>query len=263
MQRGLRKVRRRDGCLSNRNLNPARAGGGSASIRSSPPRIRISKPRSAPAFSTAIRTSFSISVGRTISLEIACDAFTTVSTSNCPTGGPIAARSGGSSFLAQARIAFVELLYLSVGAPTVVAVPRVAEIGVARGFDTARQVVLRRQFVGQALVLNEAVLARQMDSLLVQTQCIGVSLFDAGDLGQNQRVLVGESRWINFRPTRGVVPGAPSGVCAMPAADRPTRSRRAPPPLTQCSRSSRAAAICPTRRRKQRLRLSPAASASA
>ena len=28
MQRGLRKIRRRDGCLSNRNLDPARAGGG-------------------------------------------------------------------------------------------------------------------------------------------------------------------------------------------------------------------------------------------
>ena len=28
MQRGLREVRRRHGCLSNRNLDPARAGGG-------------------------------------------------------------------------------------------------------------------------------------------------------------------------------------------------------------------------------------------
>ena len=86
------------------------------------------------------------------------------------------------------------------GAPTVVAVPRVAEIGVARGFDTARQVVLRSQFVGQALVLNEAVLARRMDSLLVQTQGIGVSLFDAGNLRQYQRVLVSERRRIVFGP---------------------------------------------------------------
>ncbi len=28
MQHGLRKIRRRDGCLPNRNLDPARAGGG-------------------------------------------------------------------------------------------------------------------------------------------------------------------------------------------------------------------------------------------
>ena len=86
------------------------------------------------------------------------------------------------------------------GAPTVIAVPRVAEMGVAGRFQTLRQVVLRREFMGKALVLNEAVLARQMDSLFVKTQCVGVSLFDAGDLGQNQRVLVGESRRVIFGP---------------------------------------------------------------
>jgi hypothetical protein len=44
--------------------------------------------------------------------------------------------------------------------------------------------------------LNEAVVARQMDSLLVQTQSVGLSVFDAGDFGQHQRVLVGEGGWI-------------------------------------------------------------------
>jgi hypothetical protein len=99
----------------------------SASIRGSSPRRRMSRPRSAPACSTAIRMSFSISLGRTISLESACEALTTVSTSNCPTGVPIVAvGEAGISFLVQARIAFVELLHLAVRAPAVVAVPRVA-----------------------------------------------------------------------------------------------------------------------------------------
>ena len=45
----------------------------------------------------------------------------------------------------------------------------------------------------------------------------------------------------SFRPTRAVVPGAPSGVRATPAADRSPRLHRAPTPLMRSSRSSRAA----------------------
>ena len=48
-----------------------------------------------------------------------------------------------------------------------------------------------------------------MDSLLVQTQGVGVPLFDAGDLGQNQRVLVGESRWVVFGPLAQLFPVRP------------------------------------------------------
>src|SRR5437868_5726029 len=55
------------------------------------PRRRMSRPRSAPACSTAIRKSCSISLGRSISLERACEAFMTVSTSNCPADVPIVA----------------------------------------------------------------------------------------------------------------------------------------------------------------------------
>ncbi len=65
----------------------------SASILDSAPlvpaRTSMSRPRWAPAFSTAMRTSCSISRGSTISLESACDALTTVSTSSCPEDGPI------------------------------------------------------------------------------------------------------------------------------------------------------------------------------
>src|SRR5580693_4228368 len=61
----------------------------------------------------------------------------------------------GSSFLAQAWIPFVELLRLTMRSPTVVAVARVAEMSVSGRFETARQIVLRRQLVSQAFVLNE------------------------------------------------------------------------------------------------------------
>jgi hypothetical protein len=50
------------------------------------------------------------------------------------------------------------------------------------------------------------VLTRQVDSLLVQTHGVGVSLFEAGDLGQDQRVFVGESWWIVFGPLAQLFP---------------------------------------------------------
>src|SRR5580700_4149653 len=44
-------------------------------------------------------------------------------------------RQGGSWFLVQVRGAFVELLHLAESAPAIVAVPRVAEMGVAGRFE--------------------------------------------------------------------------------------------------------------------------------
>ena len=170
---------------------------------------------------------------------------------------------GGSSFLTQARVTFVELLHLSVGAPTVVAVPRGAQMGVASRFEAARQVVLRRQFVGESLVLDEAVLARRMDSLLVETQGIGVSLFDAGDLGQYQRVLVGEGGWIVFGPLAQLFPVLPSGVRATLAARSADAVHIAPTPSARCNRNSRVAAIWAAVAASNSFALSAASSASA
>ena len=48
----------------------------------------------------------------------------------------------------------VELLHFAVSAPTVVASSRVTEMRVAGSFQTARQRVVRRQFVSQAFILN-------------------------------------------------------------------------------------------------------------
>ncbi len=66
-----------------------------------------------------------------------------------------------NAFRVQARVAFVELLHLAERAPAVVAVSRAAEICVGDCFEAALQVVSRRQLMGQALILDEAVFARQ------------------------------------------------------------------------------------------------------
>ena len=88
MQRGLGEIRRRDGYLSNGHLDPARASGSLGFD----PRLAVPNQDQQTPLGPGIlhrdsqRASRS-ALGRTISLEIACDAFTTVSTSNCPTGG--------------------------------------------------------------------------------------------------------------------------------------------------------------------------------
>lgn len=86
-----------DICLSNCDLDTAMAGGGLClDLRLVAPE-KDEQTRSALACSTAIRISFSISLGSTISLEGACDALTTVSMSNCPADVPIVAmRAVGS-----------------------------------------------------------------------------------------------------------------------------------------------------------------------
>ena len=148
-----------------------------------------------------------MSLARTISLESACEALTTVSTSNCPTGAPIveAVRSG-KALLAQARVAFVELLHLAERAPTLVALPRVAQICVGNALDAARRVEPRGHLMGKALVLDEAVFASGLNGLLVQTHGIGVPPFDARELCRHQSVLVGESGWIVFGPLAQLFP---------------------------------------------------------
>src|SRR5260221_7557716 len=105
-----------------------------------------------------------------------------------------------SRFLAQPRVALVELPQLAERAPAVVAVPRVAEIGVADRLDAVRRVEARGHLMGQRLVLHEAVLACRLNGLLVKTHGIGVSPFEAGNLGRHQGVLVGEKWWGVFGP---------------------------------------------------------------
>jgi hypothetical protein len=73
-------------------------------------------------------------------------------------------------------------------------------------FSAVRRVEPRRRLVGRSLVLNETVFTGRLNSLLVQTHCIGVAPFEAGDLGQYQRVLVAEGRGTVFGPLAQLLP---------------------------------------------------------
>ena len=59
--------------------------------------------------------------------------------------------------IGQIRVKPIELLHFAVGAPAVVTVPRVAEMGVTSRFKITRQIVLRRRFVGHGLIVHKAV----------------------------------------------------------------------------------------------------------
>src|SRR3981189_792307 len=65
------------------------------------------------------------------------------------------------------RVTPVELPHFAERPPPKIAAPRLPQIGVGNGLKAARRVEARGQLMGQALVLDEAVLARRMDGLFV------------------------------------------------------------------------------------------------
>src|ERR1700738_3842617 len=96
--------------------------------------------------------------------------------------------------LAEMWIELFELSDFARGAPAEIAVSCVASVIVGDGLDAAGRVEARGHFMGQALVLRETVLTSQSNRLLVQTHGLGLTPFEAGDLGRHQCVLVGERR---------------------------------------------------------------------
>ena len=183
-----------------------------------------------------------MSLSRTISPDTACEALTTVSTSSCSTGAPmVAVARCGDWCLAEMRMKLFELPHLAERAPAKIAAPRIPQIGVGDRLEAARRVEPRGHLMGQTLVLHETMLAGRSNGLLVQTHRIGVSPFEAGDLGRHQRVLVGESRRIVVGPLAQLFPVRRQEFAPHCSARQQKRSHRAPPPSARCSKNSRAA----------------------
>src|ERR1700676_551920 len=67
-------------------------------------------------------------------------------------------------------------------------------------FKSARRVESRGHFVSKAFVLNEAVLASRLNSLLVQAHRVEVPALKTRNLGRHERVLVSEGRSIALGP---------------------------------------------------------------
>ena len=178
--------------LSNHNLDLARGPVvASASIHGSPARTRNQAQtplllRHAPRRDSC--TSFSISPQEGISLESACDAFTTASIpSNCPDWRANRKLRRGAEIalpVVAGTVRRVALLFRV--RPNGRSSSAQNEDGRSQPFSRAAcQAVLRRHVRGRGPRPGRKLCSRaEMDSLLVQTQGVRVSLFDAGDLSR-------------------------------------------------------------------------------
>ena len=76
-----------------------------------------------------------------------------------------------------------ELSHLADRAPAKIAAPRLPQIRVRDRIEAARRVEPRGHLMGQALVLDEAVLMRRPDRLFIESLGIELPPFQARNLG--------------------------------------------------------------------------------
>ena len=114
------------------------------------------------------------------------------------------ARQPGPSLLPlpQLRMEPIELSHLPVGLPAQVAAPGVAQIELLDLLKAAHRIEARRQFISQGFVLNEALVTRRPDGLLVEPFGIQLPAFEAGDLGPHEGGAVLEGFGAVRRPGR-------------------------------------------------------------
>src|SRR5882757_3131999 len=111
---------------------------------------------------------------------------------------PLDGRANGSCgrcrdwCVAEMRMKLFELPHLAIGSPPQVAVPGVSQVEMRYFIETTGRVEARSKFVGERLVLDEAIDAGRTDALLIESHSIDVTAFQARDLGSNQRGAVFE-----------------------------------------------------------------------
>src|SRR5712671_6721209 len=116
------------------------------------------------------------------------------------------------------RVQLVELSHFGVGSPSLVAVPSFSEVEIRECFEAPRRMEPRGQLIRQSFVLEEALLARGPNGLLIQTFGLQFPAFQASNLRANQRRSVCEILWTVLRPERealvmfGQCPGTPPSL---------------------------------------------------
>jgi hypothetical protein len=100
------------------------------------------------------------------------------------------------------RIELIELPHLPIATPTQVAAPCVSQIRISDRPKPALRAKPCSAFVGQVLILNEIVLARQPDGLFVEVYRVELPAFEARNLGAHQCRAVCERRRAVLWPDR-------------------------------------------------------------
>ena len=80
-----------------------------------------------------------------------------------------------------------ELSYLPRGAPTVIAIPRIPEIGVGERLEATRGIKAPGYLIGERLIMDKAVRARRADGLFVKPLGIRLPALDPRNLRPHQR----------------------------------------------------------------------------
>src|ERR1700688_3507160 len=95
--------------------------------------------------------------------------------------------SGRQLVLPELRIHLIELPHLAIGSPPLVAVPGVLQVEMRYFIEATGRVEARSKFIGERLVLDEAIDAGRADAPLIEPHSIDVTAFKASDLGSDQR----------------------------------------------------------------------------
>src|ERR1700733_209390 len=112
--------------------------------------------------------------------------------------GIVSLRSG------KMRMKSIELPYLGVGAPAEIAGPRVAKIDVRDGLETAHRIEASGEFVTDAFVLDETMLARRMNGRFVEPLGAQLVTLQTRYLGADQRRAGLEVCWAALRPDQNL-----------------------------------------------------------
>src|SRR5215469_13196387 len=97
-------------------------------------------------------------------------------------------------------VQLLQLAHLPSGFPTKIAVPSVPQVHMRDLLEAKCHVEARGELVGDALVLDETVLARRSDGLFIQPPRFQFPALDARDLGTEQRGTVSEILCAALRP---------------------------------------------------------------
>src|SRR5580700_8591521 len=84
------------------------------------------------------------------------------------------------------RVARVELIHLSLCAPLLVAGSSISQISIGDSCQTARPVKIRREFVGDGLIVDKTVRVCRCDGLFVEVFGFEQSAFNARDLRMDE-----------------------------------------------------------------------------
>ena len=126
------------------------------------------------------------SCSRTITPEMVCDALTTDEQVELLGRHRDGRRRSGRPGLDELRVPPLEVAHLAVGAPAEVAVAGLAQVGVGDQREPAPPVEARGRLVGDRLVVDEAVVARRANRLLVQARGVFAIAAKPRELGRQQ-----------------------------------------------------------------------------